>query len=92
MAPTAAWSAMRHAIRNQGRPGVASTAMAAVDVALWDLKARLLGVSLADLLGRFHREVPVYASGGFTSWPDERLSVAIYHAIVTEPAPVLTPC
>ena len=48
-------------------------AIAAVDVALWDLKARLLGVPLADALPRFHERVPVYGSGGFTSYSDERL-------------------
>ena len=36
--------------RNLGRPGVASMAIAAVDTALWDLKARLLGLPLATLL------------------------------------------
>ncbi len=44
--------AMARAVRNIGRPGVAATAISAVDVALWDLKARLLGLSVADLLGR----------------------------------------
>jgi L-alanine-DL-glutamate epimerase-like enolase superfamily enzyme len=39
-----------------------------VDVALWDLKARLLGVSVAGLLGRVRQHVPVYGSGGFTSY------------------------
>jgi L-alanine-DL-glutamate epimerase-like enolase superfamily enzyme len=63
--------AMARAVRNIGRPGVAATAISAVDVALWDLKARLLGVPLADLLGRARRRVPVYGSGGFTSY-DER--------------------
>ena len=46
-----AWWAMVHAIRNLGWKGICATAIAAVDVALWDLKARLLGVWLADLLG-----------------------------------------
>lgn len=63
-----AWEKMRRAVRNLGRPGVASMAIAAVDNALWDLKARLLGVSLAALLGRAHEGVPVYGSGGFTSY------------------------
>ncbi|QDV32390.1 enolase C-terminal domain-like protein [Tautonia plasticadhaerens] len=62
-----AWEAMRASARNLGRPGVASTAISAVDAALWDLKAKLLGVSLADLLGRARDAVPAYASGGFTS-------------------------
>lgn len=70
----AAWGSMVRAIRNQGRPGVASMAIAAVDVSLWDLKARLLDLPLAALLGRVRHEVPVYGSGGFTSMTDERLA------------------
>jgi L-alanine-DL-glutamate epimerase-like enolase superfamily enzyme len=69
----AAWAAMEHALRNAGRPGVGSMAIAAVDVALWDLKAKLLDLPLATLLGRFHSAVPVYGSGGFTSYSIEQL-------------------
>ena len=50
----ASWAAMVHAIRNEGRPGLSSMAIAAVNVALWDLKAELLGVPLSVLLGRHH--------------------------------------
>jgi len=49
-------------------------ALSAVDVALWDLKARLLGLPLVALLDRAHEEVPVYGSGGFTSYSLERLA------------------
>jgi L-alanine-DL-glutamate epimerase-like enolase superfamily enzyme len=63
--------AMARAVRNIGRPGIAATAISAVDIALWDLKARLLGVSLTRLLGQARDGVPVYGSGGFTSY-DER--------------------
>jgi L-alanine-DL-glutamate epimerase-like enolase superfamily enzyme len=66
--------AMAKAVRNAGRSGVAATAISAVDVALWDLKARLLGVRLADLLGPARDAVPVYASGGFTTWDADRLT------------------
>ena len=62
--------AMARAVRNIGRSGVAATAISAVDIALWDLKARLLGCSLARLLGRARDSVPVYGSGGFTSYHD----------------------
>jgi L-alanine-DL-glutamate epimerase-like enolase superfamily enzyme len=62
--------AMAQAVRNIGRPGVAATAISAVDIALWDLKARLLGCSLARLLGQARDCVPVYGSGGFTSYDD----------------------
>lgn len=62
-----------HAIRNLGRPGIASMAIAAVDNALWDLKARLLELPLVTLLGEVRGAVPVYGSGGFTSYSIERL-------------------
>jgi len=66
--PPTAWASMVHAIRNLGRPGIASMAIAAVDVALWDLKARLLELPLCKLLGMAHARVPIYGSGGFTSY------------------------
>jgi L-alanine-DL-glutamate epimerase-like enolase superfamily enzyme len=62
--------AMARAVRNIGRPGVAATAISAVDIALWDLKARLLSCSLDRLLGHARNDVPVYGSGGFTSYDD----------------------
>ena len=71
MAIPTAWAAMRHAIRNLGQPGIAFTALSAVDCALWDLKGKLLGQSVATLLGPARNEAPVYGSGGFTSY-DER--------------------
>ena len=67
------WIAMTRAIRNQGRPGIASMAIAAVDTALWDLKARLLDLPLVTLLGAVREAVPVYGSGGFTSYSTDRL-------------------
>lgn len=70
----AAWQAMVKTVRNAGRPGIASAAISAVDVALWDLKAKLLGVPLAKLFGLFRTRVPVYGSGGFTSYDNARLT------------------
>ncbi|MGP3734668.1 enolase C-terminal domain-like protein [Streptomyces sp. GDS52] len=64
--------AMRRAVRNAGLPGVAAQAIAAVDIALWDGKARLLGLPLVHLLGAARDEVPVYGSGGFTTYDDDR--------------------
>lgn len=69
-----AWAAMISAIRNLGRPGVASMAVSAVDIALWDLKARLLGVPLVVALDGHHDAVAVYGSGGFTSYPLDTLA------------------
>ena len=45
------WHEMNVAVRNLGRSGIASCAIAAVEMALWDLKGRLLKCSLLDLLG-----------------------------------------
>ncbi|MBM9504158.1 mandelate racemase [Streptomyces sp. KK5PA1] len=67
----AANEAMSRAVRNAARPGVCGHAISAVDIALWDLKARLLGLPLVRLLGAARDEVPVYGSGGFTTY-DER--------------------
>lgn len=73
MAPRDAWGAMVCETRNLGRPGITSMAISAVDVALWDLHARLLGAPLCRVLGAAHESVPVYGSGGFTAYSDERL-------------------
>ena len=72
-APQRAWERMRRAVRNVGYPGLVASAISATDVALWDLKARLAGLPLSTLLGRVRERVPVYGSGGFTSYSDERL-------------------
>ncbi len=73
LAPQASWAAMVRKIRNLGRPGICSMAIAAVDLALWDLKARVLALPLCKLLGMAHDHVPVYGSGGFTTYSLERL-------------------
>lgn len=67
------WDQMAAQVRNIGFAGVAATAISAVDVALWDLKARLLGLSLVDLLGIRRDAVAIYGSGGFTTYDDYRL-------------------
>ncbi len=69
----AVWQSMVAAIRNAGRPGIAGYALSAIDVALWDLKARLLGVGLHRLLGSARDAVPVYGSGGFTTYTEDTL-------------------
>ncbi len=67
------WAAMQRRIRNLGRSGLAACAIAAVDAALWDLKARALDLPLVTVLGRCRERVPIYGSGGFTSYTDEQL-------------------
>ncbi|MGH7045413.1 MAG: enolase C-terminal domain-like protein [Stellaceae bacterium] len=69
----AANTALWRVVRNLGRSGLVATAISALDAALWDLKAKLLGVSVAALLGRCRETVPIYGSGGFTSYTDARL-------------------
>ncbi len=69
-----AWHELGHLLRNIGRPGMGFMALSAVDIALWDLRARLLGQPLVDMLGGVRDEAPVYGSGGFTSYSLERLS------------------
>jgi L-alanine-DL-glutamate epimerase-like enolase superfamily enzyme len=64
----AIWFEMVSRVRNIGLQGIAASAISAVDNALWDLKAKLLGVPLVKLLGGAHDSVPAYGSGGFTSY------------------------
>lgn len=67
------WQEMNHRLRNAGRPAAGMMAVAAMDVALWDLKAKILDCSLLDLFGAARAAVPVYGSGGFTSYTDHKL-------------------
>jgi L-alanine-DL-glutamate epimerase-like enolase superfamily enzyme len=69
----AANAAMVHEVRNLGATGVTSMAISAVDIALWDLKARLLDVPLVVALDAVHEAAPIYGSGGFTSYDDDHL-------------------
>ena len=73
-APPSAWLAGQRALRNDGRSGLGGMALSAVDAALWDLAARQSGMAVATLAGRVRDEVPVYGSGGFCSYADERLA------------------
>jgi L-alanine-DL-glutamate epimerase-like enolase superfamily enzyme len=70
----ATWRAMDRALRNAGRAGAGAMALAAVDGALWDLAARLLDLPLCKLLGQARESVPVYGSGGFTSYGPGRVA------------------
>ena len=68
---------MEREVRNMGRRGLAGTAISAVDVALWDLKAKLLDLPLVRLLGAARPHVPIYGSGGFTNYTDARLAAQL---------------
>ncbi len=69
----ASYDSMVQAVRNLGQQGIAATAISAIDIALWDLKAHLLQVPLISLLGAARDAIPVYGSGGFTSYSIDRL-------------------
>ncbi|PRX22359.1 L-alanine-DL-glutamate epimerase-like enolase superfamily enzyme [Paraburkholderia sp. BL18I3N2] len=69
----AIWDRMQRQVRNLGRSGLAATAISAVDCALWDLKAKLLDVPLVRLLGAARESVPIYGSGGFTTYSDKQI-------------------
>lgn len=86
MAVPGIWQQMVQAIRNLGRPGICSMAIAAVDAALWDLKARLLDIPLVTLLGQVRASASVYGSGGFTSYSREQLQSQL-HGWVEEGIP-----
>src|SRR6266567_5309623 len=60
-------------VRGYGRKGVAFCGISAIDIALWDLKAKIFGVPLYRLLGPFTDRVPIYGSGGWTSFSEEEL-------------------
>jgi L-alanine-DL-glutamate epimerase-like enolase superfamily enzyme len=67
------WDDMFWRVRGFGRKGVAFCAISAIDIALWDLKAKLFGVPLFRLLGPFTDRVPIYGSGGWTSFTEDEL-------------------
>ena len=73
LAPAAVWERLARRLRNAGRPGIGFCALAAVDTALWDLKARILELPLVDCLPRVHDAVAIYGSGGFCSYSLDRL-------------------
>jgi L-alanine-DL-glutamate epimerase and related enzymes of enolase superfamily len=74
LATGARWIDMTRAVRNLGRAGIAAMAISAVDTALWDLKGKILGTSLCDLLGVARGSIAAYGSGGFTSYSMARLA------------------
>lgn len=81
---SAIYEAACRAVRNQGRAGIAACAISAVDLALWDLLARLSEQPLHRLLGQVHADVAVYGSGGFTTYDERRLDAQLSHWVDEE--------
>lgn len=67
------WDDMFWRVRGVGRKGLAFGAISAVDIALWDLKAKYFNVPLYKLLGAYTDTVPVYGSGGWTHFSADEL-------------------
>lgn len=69
------WIALYNLLRDQGQRGLAVTALSGIDIALWDVKGKHFGASIATLMGgRFREEVTAYATGGFRKEGLDRVS------------------
>lgn len=77
----ARWADLVAKVRNNGREGIAAMAISALDLALWDLKGKLLAAPVCTLLGSVRDAVPLYGSGGFTSYDKRQLSDHLSHWI-----------
>ena len=60
-------------MRGFGRKRIAFQAIAAIDIALWDLKGKVLDQPIYRLLGPAHESVPIYGSGGWTNYSQDEL-------------------
>ena len=67
------WQAMWWALHYGGRGGAQALAISAVDIALWDLRARRQGAPLWRVLGGFDPKVPCYAGGIDLDFPLDAL-------------------
>jgi len=71
-----AWDRLYWLLTPRGQSGYASHAIAAIDLALWDLKGQLLGQPCWRLLGGARTQVPVYATFGFAFFERDELAAA----------------
>ncbi|WP_173578390.1 enolase C-terminal domain-like protein [Acetobacter fallax] len=76
--PERLWDELQTVVRNMGRAGIAANAISAVDTAVWDLKAKLLDLPLAVLLGARRDHIEIYGSGGFTTYSDQQLTEQLH--------------
>ncbi|HYF16285.1 MAG TPA: mandelate racemase/muconate lactonizing enzyme family protein [Ramlibacter sp.] len=71
-----AWDRLYWLLTPRGQSGYASHAIAAIDLALWDLKGQVLGQPCWRLLGGAREQVPVYATFGFAFFDRDELAAA----------------
>ncbi|MFD1942079.1 mandelate racemase/muconate lactonizing enzyme family protein [Paradevosia shaoguanensis] len=62
----AIWSSL-WSPKMSGRRGYETRALSSIDIALWDIKAKLAGLPLYKLLGGYRKEIPIYIAGGYYS-------------------------
>ncbi len=67
------WQGLWEHVHEAGGGGVTTIALAGIDLALWDLRARRAGVGLPELLGRRHERQPAYGSGVNLHYPLDEL-------------------
>lgn len=77
----AIWNEIFHFFRGVARKGLAFCALSALDIALWDLKGKYLGMPLFRLLGGTKSCLPIYASGGWTSLSEDELVEEMQHMV-----------
>jgi L-alanine-DL-glutamate epimerase-like enolase superfamily enzyme len=70
------WDKLYWTLMPRGQTGYAAHALAAIDVALWDIKGKALRQPVWRLLGGARSRVPVYATFGFGFFDREQLAAA----------------
>jgi L-alanine-DL-glutamate epimerase-like enolase superfamily enzyme len=70
------WEKLYWLLMPRGQTGYAAHALAAIDVALWDIKGKAFGQPVWRLLGGARQRVPVYATFGFGFFDREQLAAA----------------
>jgi L-alanine-DL-glutamate epimerase-like enolase superfamily enzyme len=74
----ALWTRMYHCGNFWCRVGIGCAVLNGIEAALWDLKGKMMGVPVYELLGgKKHEKLPCYATGGPSNYPLEKLEEKI---------------